>query len=469
MRILFVTPECAPLTKTGGLGDVSAALPEALRGMGVDVRQLLPGYREVLSGTRHLVEAANFQVLGFDIRLLEAGSLLVIDCPALYERDGGPYQDASGDDWGDNPLRFAVLSKVAAVLAGAASPLAWRPDCVHCNDWPAALAAAYLAFDGAASAASLVTVHNLAFQGNFEAALLGRLGLPPQSFTPDGLEFHGRLSFLKAGLAYADAITTVSPTYAREIQTEAFGCGLDGLLRRRRQSLTGILNGIDTALWDPAADPLVTASYDAASLERKALNKQALQFRLRLKVDPEVPLLGVVSRLTHQKGSDLLAQVLEELVRLPAQIAVLGKGEARMEDALRAAAGRYPGAIGVTTGFDESLAHAIEAGADLFLMPSRYEPCGLNQMYSQRYGTPPVAHATGGLADTIEDGETGFLFTHVEAGAFLHAVRRALELRRDASRWREMQRRGMQRDFSWPAAARQYADLYSRLAMRAPA
>ena len=469
MRILFATPECAPLTKTGGLGDVSAALPAALRASGLEVRTLLPGYAEVLSGASGLTEVARLPVLGFDVRLLDAGPLLVVDCPTLYRRDGGPYQDRSGEDWGDNALRFAVLSKTASVLAGAASPLAWRPDCLHCNDWPAALAAAYLAFDANAKASSLVTVHNLAFQGNFDAALLARLGLPEQSFTLEGLEFHGKLSFLKAGLAYADAISTVSPSYAREIQGEALGRGLDGLLRRRRESLTGILNGIDTALWDPADDPLLTARYDADRLEVKALNKQALQFRLRLKVDSAVPLLGVVSRLTHQKGSDLLAEAIDDLVSLPAQVAILGQGEPRMEKALRAAAERYPGKVSLATAFDEGLAHLIEAGADIFLMPSRYEPCGLTQMYSQRYGTPPVACATGGLIDTIEDGETGFLFSPPHANGLLEAVRRAVDCWRDASRWREMQRRGMQRDFSWCAAARQYAALYSRLAMRAPA
>ena len=469
MRILFVTPECAPLTKTGGLGDVSAALPAALRSNGIDVRTLLPGYGEVLSGTEGLAEVARLHLLGFDVRLLEAGPLLVIDCPTLYRREGGPYQDRSGQDWGDNALRFAVLSKTASVLAGRESPLAWRPDCVHCNDWPAALAAAYLAFDANAAATSMVTVHNLAFQGNFDAALLERLGLPQHSFTSEGLEFHGRLSFLKAGLAYAGAISTVSPSYAREIQSEAFGCGLDGLLRRRRESLTGILNGIDTTLWDPASDPLLPAPYDASRLELKALDKQALQFRLGLNVDAAVPLLGVVSRLTHQKGSDLLAEVIDDLAAMPAQLAVLGKGETRMEEALRAAAERYPGKVSVTVGFDEGLAHLIEAGADIFLMPSRYEPCGLNQMYSQRYGTPPVACATGGLIDTIEDGLSGFLFARPESRAFLEAVRRAVECRRDARRWREVQRRGMQRDFSWSAAARQYAVLYSRLATRAPA
>jgi len=468
MRILFVTPECAPLTKTGGLGDVSAALPAALRGLGLDVRQLLPGYSEVLEKIDP-VEKARLNVLGFETRVLEAGPYLLIDCTMLYRRDGGPYQDAAGADWADNALRFGVLSRAASLLAGNASPLAWRPDCLHCNDWPAALAAAYLAFDPDASAGSVVTVHNLAFQGNFDAALLGRLGLPPQSFSLDGVEFHGRLSFLKAGLAYADAITTVSPTYAREIQTEAFGCGLDGLLRRRRGVLTGILNGIDTELWDPAADAFLSARYDAATLERKALNKQALQSRLYLEVDSGIPLLGVVSRLTHQKGSDVLVETLDELLRMPAQLAILGKGDARVEEALRVAAARYPGRVSATMAFDEGLAHAIEAGADLFLMPSRFEPCGLNQMYSQRYGTLPVAHATGGLADTIEDGETGFLFAPVDRDSLLAAAHRAAAAWRDAARWRGMQRRAMERDFSWSTPARQYAALYSRLAMRAPA
>ncbi len=468
MRILFVTPECAPLTKTGGLGDVSAALPEALRVAGLDVRQLLPAYREVLDKIPEAIEIARLDVLGFPARVLESGRLWLLDCPSLYRRDGGPYQDAAGNDWGDNALRFAVLSKAASLLGGGGAPAGWRPDCVHCNDWPTALAAAYLRFDGAATA-SVFTVHNLAFQGNFDAALLDRLGLPAHSFSLDGLEFHGRLSFLKAGLAYANAITTVSPTYAREVQTPELGCGMDGVLRGRRESLTGILNGIDTAAWNPATDPLIAERYDASSLARKARNKAALQGRLGLDTDPDVPLLGVVSRLTHQKGSDLIAAAVDALSGLPAQLAVLGKGDAAMEAALRAAAARHPGQVAVQVGFDESLAHAIEAGADLFLMPSRYEPCGLNQMYSQRYGTLPVAHAIGGLVDTIEDGSTGFLFAPAESGALVAAVRRALQLRRDPAGWRELQRHAMQRDFSWSAAARQYAGLYARLAMTAPA
>ncbi|HEX6298383.1 MAG TPA: glycogen synthase GlgA [Burkholderiales bacterium] len=459
MRVLFVTPECAPLTKTGGLGDVSAALPAALRAQGLDVRTLIPGYREVLAGE----PVARLEVLGFECRVLEAGTLLVLDCPELYVRDGGPYQTHEGQDWEDNALRFGVLSKAAALLGTPRSPLGWRPDVVHCHDWPAALAPAYLHFEPQ-RAATVMTVHNLAFQGNFDAALLERLELPHASFHLEGLEFHGRLSFLKGGLAYADAITTVSPSYAREIQGEALGCGLDGLLRQRREALTGILNGIDVAQWDPAADPRIAQPYDTHTLEAKAANKAALQRRMGLRLEEDLPLLGMVSRLTHQKGSDLVAEVVDELAAMPAQLAVLGKGERTQEEALRALAARHPGSVAVQVGFDEDLAHAIEAGADLFLMPSRFEPCGLNQMYSQRYGTPPVARATGGLIDTIADGVTGFLFEGAEPAALTAAVRRALAAYRDPARWARIQRAGMARDFSWGAAARRYADLYARLA-----
>ena len=450
MRVLFVTPECAPLVKAGGLGDVSAALPAALRTLGVQVRVLLPGYPEVLQKAGALSEVERFNEIGFDCRLLSGGDLLVLDCPALYQRGGSPYQDPGGQDWPDNALRFGVLSRVAARLPGY--------DVLHCNDWPTALAPVL------SKTPALLTIHNLAFQGNFERAWLDRLGIGQEYFSIERLEFHGRISFLKGGLAYARALTTVSPTYAREIQTAEFGCGLDGLLRERRGVLTGILNGIDTAEWDPAADPHLAARYDAGSLENKALNKQALQKKLNLEVRSDVPLLGFVGRLTHQKGVDLIAGALNELAALPAQFALLGRGERELEGVLSLAAGRHPGRVAAASAFDEGLAHLIEAGADLFLMPSRFEPCGLNQMYSQRYGTPPVARATGGLADTIIDGETGFLFERVESAALATAVRRALAVWREPGRWREMQRAGMRRDFSWAAAARRYADLYSRLA-----
>jgi starch synthase len=462
MRVLFVTPECAPLTKTGGLGDVSEALPAALRAAGIDVRTLLPGYREVLAGIR--AEAvSSLNLLGHDCRLLQAGALLVLDCPQLYARDGGPYQTHDGRDWDDNALRFGVLSKAAALLGTARSPLGWRPDVVHCHDWPAALAPVYLHFE-AQSAPSVMTIHNLAFQGNFDAGLMRILELPPSAFDVDGLEFHGRLSFLKGGIAYADALTTVSPTYAREIQTEALGCGLDGLLRRRREALSGILNGIDVAAWNPAADRRIAQPYEAHTLEAKTANKAALQRRMGLRPDEELPLLGMVSRLTHQKGSDIVAQAVDEIAAMPAQLAVLGKGERAHEDALRALAARHPGRIAVEIGFSEELAHGIEAGADAFLMPSRFEPCGLNQMYSQRYGTPPVARATGGLVDTVVDGVTGFLFERAEPAALTAAVRRALAAYRDPARWARIQQAGMKGDFSWTVAARRYAGLYARLA-----
>lgn len=450
MRVLFATSECTPYAKAGGLGDVSAALPAALRALGIDVRVLLPGYPGVLDKLREATEEERFSELGFDCRLLRSGHLLVLDCPPLYQRGGSPYQDPGGQDWPDNPLRFGLLSKVAARLPGY--------DVIHCNDWPTALTPIFTRVP------ALLTIHNLAFQGNFERSWLDRLGIGQQHFSMDGLEFHGRLSFLKGGLVHAGALTTVSPTYAREIQTGEFGCGMEGLLRQRSGALSGILNGIDTAEWNPAADGHLAATYDSSSLEKKALNKDALQERLNLESDSRIPLLGFVGRLTHQKGVDLIAAAIAELAALPAQVALLGKGDRELEGALSAAAARHPGRVAMATGFDEPLAHLIEAGADLFLMPSRFEPCGLNQMYSQRYGTLPVARATGGLADTILDGETGFLFERAEVTSLTAAVRRAVAAWREPGRWREMQRAAMRRDFSWAAAARRYADLYSRLA-----
>ena len=454
MRVLFATSECTPLAKAGGLGDVSAALPAALRELGIEVDTLLPGYAGVLEKLGEASEEERFSEFGCDCRLLRSAHLRVLDCPALYQRGGSPYQDPGGQDWPDNALRFGLLSRVAARLPGY--------DVIHCNDWPTALAPIF------SKVPTLLTIHNLAFQGNFERAWLERLGIGQQYFSTDELEFHGRISFLKGGLVHAGVLTTVSPTYAREIQTAEFGAGMDGLLRQRSGALSGILNGIDTAEWNPAADQHLAVRYDFQTIDRKLQNKEALQERLNLERDRRIPLIGFVGRLTHQKGVDLIAATIAELAALPAQIALLGKGDRELEGALGAAAARHPGRVAMATGFDEPLAHLIEAGADLFLMPSRYEPCGLNQMYSQRYGTLPVARATGGLADTILDGETGFLFERAETSSLTAAVRRALAAWREPGRWREMQGAAMRRDFSWAAAARQYADLYSRLA-RQPA
>ena len=452
MRVLFVTPEFAPLVKVGGLGDVSAALPAALRAIGHEVDVLLPAYGAVLRKVGAPHEEGRFAQLGFEARLQRTGELLLLDCPPLYQRDGSPYQDPGGQDWPDNPLRFGFLSRVAAELGG-------RYDVIHCNDWPAALAPAF-----AHGEKTLLTIHNLAFQGNYEPSWVSRLGFPDAMFSMERLEFHGRMSFLKAGLVYSAAFNTVSPTYAREIQSAEHGCGLEGLLRARASALSGILNGIDLDVWDPSRDPHLPGHYNLDDLQPKAKNKQELQRRLNLEINAEVPVLGFIGRLTHQKGADLIAAAAAELVGLPAQLAILGRGERNIEGALAAVAARHPGRVAVAVDFDEPLAHLIEAGSDLFLMPSRYEPCGLNQMYSQRYGTPPIVRATGGLVDTVVDGETGFLFERAEGSALAAAVRRALAVWREPARWVKIQRAGMQRDFSWPAAARQYADLYSRLA-----
>lgn len=479
MRVLFVTPECAPLIKIGGLGDVSAALPVALRALDIDVRVLLPGYAPVMSRVGAPAPLASLEILGHQVRLLDARlasgvPLIVLDCPALFQRSGGPYQDDAGVDWPDNALRFGVLSRTAAMLGCASSPLGWQPDIVHLNDWPAALAAAYLHYEHGPRSTSIVTIHNLAFQGNFEPGVLQHLRLPAESYAPEGLEFHGRVSFLKAGLHYAQAVTTVSPTYAQEIQHEATGAGMHGVLRHRSLALTGILNGIDTNEWDPAADPWLPAHYSGETLARKADVKRALASRLGLTaISPAVPLLGFVGRLTHQKGSDLLVAAAPDLLAMNTRLVVLGSGTREQENALRALADRYPGTVSIAIGFDESLAHLIEGGADLFIMPSRFEPCGLNQMYSQRYGTPPVAHATGGLVDTIVDcteqtlatgTATGFLFRGPSAGALTAAVERALAVYRTPDRWRSLQLSGMARDFSWTRPALQYAALYRQLA-----
>ena len=456
MRVLFATPEFAPLAKAGGLGDVSAALPAALRALGHEVDVLLPAYAGILGKVSRAAQVERFDELGVEARLLRNDELLLIDCPALYQRPGSPYQDPGGEDWPDNALRFGLLSRIAAKLGG-------RYDVVHCNDWPSALAPVY-----GHGEKTLFTIHNLAFQGNFAPSWLGQLGLAQELFSLERLEFHGRVSFLKGGLVYAGAINTVSPTYAREIQSAEFGSGLEGLLRERAGVLSGILNGIDAEVWNPANDPHLPAPYDSESLEAKRSSKRVLRERMNLEASDD-PLIGFVGRLTHQKGADLIAGAAAGLVALPAQLVVLGRGERDIEGALATIAARHPGRIAVAMGFDEPLAHLIEAGADMFIMPSRFEPCGLNQMYSQRYGTPPIARATGGLSDTVEDGKTGFLFERAESSALVAAVRRATGIWREPARWREIQRAGMLRDFSWRAAARQYAALYSRLATgRAP-
>ncbi len=479
MRILFATPELAPWVKTGGLGDVAAALPVALRALGVDMRVVVPAYPALLEAFPQAHVIADIPSPGGILppcRLLQATAdnglpLMLLDFPEYFARAGSPYVGADGRDWPDNHLRFALLAKVAALLASAASPLSWRPQILHTQDWQTALAPAYLHFEGGPRVPSVVTIHNLAFQGNFPPWILREVALPEERFHHEELEFYGQVSYLKAGLVHADRITTVSPNYAREIQTAEFGFGLEGLLRQRADHLTGILNGIDER-WDPACDALIAAPYDVDRLETKHENKVALQERLKLAKNRNVPLLGVVSRMTHQKGLDWLVEIVPTLVPASAQLVMLGSGEAALEQAFVALAAKHPKHMSVTVGFDEALAHQIEAGADIFLMPSRFEPCGLNQMYSQRYGTPPVVRSVGGLAETVIDvseatladgSATGFAFAEPQAGAFLAAVKRATGVWRQPEVWRRLQRNGMQRDFSWHHAARAYFELYEEL------
>ncbi len=483
MRILFVTAEFAPLVKTGGLGDVSAALPAALAELGHDVRVLLPGYPAALDGARRKRAIAALAAPEFPpARILrgEAPSgctLLLIDCPPLYRRGGDPYQDDDRRDWPDNALRFGLLGRAAALLCAGAADDDWRPDLLHCNDWHAALAPVYLRSMLEPHTPSVLTVHNLAFQGIFPAQTAATLGLPDAAFSIDGVEYYGQLSFLKGGLSCADWLTTVSPTYAREIQGEAHGCGLDGLLRKRRDRLTGILNGIDTKAWDPATDPHLARNYTRATVKDKSANKRALQRRMHLAPEPSVPLFGAVGRLTGQKGSDLLCEIAPSIAALPAQLVVLGAGDPELERRLRSLELEHRGRIAVRIGFDEPLAHLIEAGSDCFLMPSRFEPCGMNQMYSQRYGTPPVVHRTGGLADavttctaaTLASGKaTGFTFLESTPESFLASVKRAHRACRDPRLMHALQRNGMARDFGWKASAQRYVDIYERLRRRRP-
>lgn len=480
MRVLFVASEAFPLVKTGGLADVAGALPAALKRRGVDVRLMLPAYPSVLAAAENQRQGLSLgNLLGAgETRLVEAempGSrlpLLLVDCPALYDRPGGPYQQEDGSDWPDNHLRFAVLSLAAVRAAAGGATRTWRPDIIHGHDWQAGLVGAYLAFGDLPAVRSVFTIHNMRYQGIFGADVLAAVGLPGSALSIDGLEFHSQVSYLKAGIAYADRITTVSPTYAREIQTAEGGFGLDGLLRHRAGSLSGILNGIDEEHWSPHTDSYLEHPFDAATLALKGQNKAALQRELGLPVAADAALIGMVTRLTEQKGIDMVVDALPRLLERGVQIAVLGSGDARWEQALRTAADSSH-RVAVRFGYDERIAHRIIAASDLFLMPSRFEPCGLTQMYAMRYGTLPVVRRTGGLADTVRDtpvplpeegGGTGFVVEGTTAAELVEVVDRALALHAARPDWRRTQLRAMYQDFSWARAADAYSDIYSGLA-----
>jgi starch synthase len=471
LKVLFAVSECAPFVKTGGLADVAGALPKALAALGVDVRVLMPAYPAAAA------LAAAGRTLGpmEDGRLVaveaEGLSLILLDAARWFDRPGGPYLDPEGRDWPDNDRRFAALSRAAARIAidGADG---WRPDVLHLHDWQTGLAAAYARLWGGGPPI-VATIHNIAFQGVFGPETAAAVELPPAGFTPEGYEFYGAVGFLKAGLAYADRITTVSPTYARELASPAYGMGLEGLIAARRDVLEGVLNGVDAEVWNPADDPRLAATFTARTLPRRAANRAELAARFAVAPSAEAPLFGVVSRLTRQKGMDLLLAALPRLLARGASLCVIGAGDADLERAFVQAAADHPGRVGCVIGYSEPLAHLMMGGSDALLVPSRFEPCGLTQLYALRYGALPVVARVGGLADTVIDANavataagvaTGFQFSPVAEGPLGDALDRACEAFADQAAWRRMQRNAMAVEVGWGASAARYAAIYRELA-----
>lgn len=472
MKVLFVTSEAFPLLKTGGLADVSGALPAALVALGEDVRMLLPAYPQALEIAQDLHPIAELgDPLGVgEARLIEARipqsnvPVWLVDCPALYARVGNPYVREDGTDWPDNHLRFALLSRVAAMLSVPANAAGWTADIVHANDWQTGLTAAYLHFWGGRHAHTVFTIHNLQYQGLFPHTVIPEIGLPEAAYSLEGLEFHHQVSLLKSGLYYSDIITTVSPTYAKEIMQPKLGSGLDGLLRHRASSVYGILNGIDDEVWNPQTDPHIPHTFNLAQRAGKALNKAALQRELGLPVDSKAPLFCVVSRLTEQKGIDLIVESAAAMHALGIQLAILGTGDHPLQEALLQIAEADAG-IAVHVGYNDALAHRLIAGADVLLMPSRFEPCGLTQMYAMRYGTLPLVSNTGGLADSVidasdETGGTGFVFDMIGAETLLNAAQRVIALYQRPKSWQKTQANAMSQDLGWKQAAQAYINLY---------
>ncbi len=480
MNILQVSAEIFPLLKTGGLADIAGALPAALTDVGCDVRLLLPGFDPILQNLQKVKLLGTRTTPWGESVSLKQGHLAalgtqayVIDAPALYARAGNPYEDQYRQPYADNYRRFALLGWMAAQLAmGMDSD--WQPQVVHSHDWHSGLAGAYLAFtreQQPTRVGSVYTVHNLAYQGLFDAKHFAELGLPDSAFSVDGLEFYGQISFMKAGLFYADQITTVSPSYAKEIQTSEQGCGLEGLLFARRKLLSGILNAVDQTVWNPATDSHITAAYSATSYAGKTKCKLALQQKMGLTADAKIPLFGVVSRLTEQKGLHLVVAAINELIGLGGQLVVLGSGEAALENALRDLASRHPHAVAVRLGYDEALAHQIFSATDVTLVPSRFEPCGLTQMYGLKYGSLPLVRRVGGLADTVIDctpqhlaaqTANGFVFDDFTDQAFGDALRRSFALYARPDDWNKVVARNLQQPFNWKASAQKYLALYRK-------
>jgi len=477
MRVLSVASEAYPLIKTGGLADVVGALPAALAHHGVAMTTFLPGYPALAAVMRTAKVIHSYtDLLGVEARILAASigdhPRLILDAPGLFARGGGPYGDTTGADWVDNWLRFAAFSRAAADLASGVVD-GQQFDILHAHDWQAAMAPAYLRYapGPGAPAKTIVTIHNIAFQGRYGAEIFADLALPDAAFALDGIEYYGGVGFLKAGLEAADAITTVSPTYAAEIRRGEFGMGLEGLINVRADRLTGIVNGIDPAVWNPATDAALPSRYTARTLTRRRVNKRAVETLYGLDTG-DGPIFTVISRLTWQKGMDVLVAAIDELVALGGRLALLGSGDSALEHAFLAAADRHPGRVGVRIGYDEPVSHLLQAGADAILIPSRFEPCGLTQLYGLAYGCIPVVARTGGLADTVIDANeaavaagvaTGIQHDGITPEALSHALRRTIALYARPDRWAMLQRNAMRANFSWDESGRRYATLYSSL------
>ena len=475
-KILFVTSEAHPLIKTGGLADVCGSLPKALVELSQDIRLIIPNY-QALETTESVRFLFSLRVDNRNINILETTMpdsqviVWLIDYPAYYNYPGNPYVDEQGKPWVNNAERFGLFCRIVVEVAMDRVHQDWKPDIVHCNDWQTGLVPALLSLEYNRPS-TVFTIHNMAYQGLFPASSAVSLNLPGQLWHPEGLEFHDHLSFIKGGLVYADYITTVSPTYALEIQTEEYGYGLEGLLAHRKESLGGIINGIDLEQWDSEHDQAIAQTYSETTLANKKLNKRALQERFGLPVNDDIPLLGLIGRLVEQKGIDLIIECLPDMVTMELQFVLLGSGDKGFEKQLKDFALLYPDTIAITIGYDEALAHLIEAGSDVFLMPSRFEPCGLNQMYSQRYGTIPIVRKTGGLADTVtdtlpdtlaNDTASGIVFNEASSSALLEAIKRSLILYSLTDTWEKMQLNAMRKDFSWQRSAQEYMALYENI------
>lgn len=476
MNILFATSEVFPLIKTGGLADVSSGLPNALQILDHDVRIVLPGYPEALKQGGRLTEVATFDV-GFKGKILQGRlpksklPVWFVDIPELFFRAGGPYMTATAYEWPDNAERFAAFCRVIALAAKDQLGMDWQPELVHCNDWQTGLVPALLSLE-ASRPATVFTIHNISYAGIFSRAIFDKLKLPSGLWSMDGIEYFGKMSFLKGGVAMADMVTTVSPSYAKEICTPEFGYGFEGLLTHRGDHLVGILNGIDENEWNPAKDKKLVKRYSLRNLAGKLENKRELQCKFGLPQRDNTPLIGMIGRMVEQKGYDLVADALPSILTKDVQVVMLGTGDPKLEQSLGKLAEQHPEQLQVTLGYDESLAHLIEGGADMFMMPSRFEPCGLNQMYSQRYGTVPIVHHTGGLIDsvtnvspsTIADGSaSGFHFHHPDPKSLAQATLSALEIyHHDQETWQQLLKNGMQKDFSWSKSAQNYLALYQK-------